>query len=141
MLGTANVTGSATTISVADTTISGILSALSASQSCQNYLRTFQCLSLYPPCTGTAWCGSMSSSELTTALNNACGCTSGTCTFAVPTVANYYQGSSSGGRVNNNMLTCQDVTLGEKCRKQICAFPCLCCLLIILHEPPSAITY
>ena len=96
---------------------------LSISQACQNYLRIIQCLTVFTPCTGTAWCGSMSPTELTTALSNACGCTGTSCTFTVPTVANYYQGSSSGGRVSNNMLTCQDVSHGKECwyKQHLCA--------------------
>ena len=111
----ANITGSADSISLVDSIIDAAISAAGLSQSCQNYLRIIQCLTAYTPCTGTAWCGSMSSSQLTTALSNACGCTGTSCSLSIPTLTNYYQGSSSGGRVNNDMLTCQDVTLGKKC--------------------------
>ena len=115
---TANITRPVTSISVGDASIVGYFAALgrlSISQSCQNYLRILQCLTVYPPCTGSAWCGSMSPTELMTAVNNTCGCTATSCSFPVPTEINYYQGSSSGGRVSNNMLTCQDVTLGKEC--------------------------
>ena len=118
VFGTANITGSATIISTTDTTISTYfttLSTLSISQACQNYRRFIQCLIMYRPCTGTAWCGSMSLTELTTALNNACDCTGTSCTVTAPPLINYYQGSSSGGRVKSNMLTCQDVSVGKEC--------------------------
>ena len=129
MFTTANVTGSATTISAADDIINTYFTGLSRSsisQACQNYLHFIQCLTVYLPCPGTAWCGSMSPTELTTALNNACGCTGTSCTFPVPTLINYYQGSSSGGRVNNDMLTCQDVSVGKECwynyKQHLCAY-------------------
>ena len=113
----ANLT--ATSQSQIDATIDTYFTALSVaniSQDCLNYLRFTQCLSVSTPCSGTAWCGSMSDTELTEALNSACGCSGSSCTVggrSVATIRNYYQGSSSTGRVNNGALYCQDVTVGS----------------------------
>ena len=91
----------------------------SISETCQDYLRIAQCLSVYTPCNGTAWCGSMSPDDLTAAINSACDCSATigtTCTIGPPPpITNYYQGSSSTGRVGSAMLTCQDVTVGKRC--------------------------
>ena len=124
VFGAANITstsvGGSSFISTADSAIETNLAALSAvrasvSQDCLNYARLIQCLSVYTPCSGTAWCGSMSETELTDAVNTACGCSGSTCTLGgtqVATIRNYYQGSSSTGQVGAS-LSCQDVTLGE----------------------------
>ena len=128
VFGAANLTnvGGSSVISTDDSVIEAYFTTLSAagtatstsiSQACLNYLRLTQCLSLYTPCSGTAWCGSMSLSELTDAVNTACGCSGSTCPTLggsqVATIRNYYQGSSSTGQVGSAMLSCQDVTLGE----------------------------
>ena len=126
VFGAANITnvGGSPVISTTDSAIETYFTSLSAvsavtpiSQACLNYLRLTQCLSLYTPCSGTAWCGSMSLSELTDAVNTACGCSGSTCPTLggsqVATIRNYYQGSSSTGQVGSAMLSCQDVTLGE----------------------------
>ena len=125
VLSSANLTAtSQSQIDAVDTTIDAYFTALSAfsiltpiSQNCLNYLRFTQCLSLYSPCSGTAWCGSMSGTELTDALDSACGCSGSSCTVggrSVATILNYYQGSSSTGGVNNGTLSCQDVTVGKR---------------------------
>ena len=125
VFGAANITnvGGSSVISTTDSAIETYFTGLSAvsavtpiSQACLNYLRLTQCLSLYTPCSGSAWCGSMSETELTDALNSACGCSGSTCTLGgipVVPISNYYQGSSSTGQVGSAMLSCQDVTLGE----------------------------
>ena len=125
VFGAANLTnvGGSSFISTTDYGIGTYFTGLSAvsavtpiSQDCLNYLRLTQCLSVYTPCSGTAWCGSMSETELTEAVSTACGCSGSTCTLGgtqVATFRNYYQGSSSTGQVGSAMLACQDVTLGE----------------------------
>lgn len=126
MFGAANLTtvGGSSFISTTDSAIETSLAALSAlstitpiSQACLNYARLIQCISLYTPCSGTAWCGSMSETELTDAFNTACDCSGSTCPAlgagAAATIRNYYQGNSSTGQVGSAMLSCQDVTLGE----------------------------
>ena len=117
----ANLTAtSQSQIDALDTTIDTYFTALSVaniSQDCLNYLRLTQCLSVYIPCSGTAWCGSMSDTELTEAVSTACGCSGSSCTVggrSVATILNYYQGSSSTGQVNNKTLYCQDVTVGKR---------------------------
>ena len=91
VFGAANLTnvGGSSVISTADSAIEAYFTTLSAastatstsiSQACLNYLRLTQCLSLYTPCRGTAWCGSMSETELTDAVSTACGCSGSTCT-------------------------------------------------------------
>ena len=123
VFGAASITstsvGGSSFISTADSAIETNLAALSAvrasvSQDCLNYARLIQCLSVYTPCSGTAWCGSMSETELTDAVNTACGCSGSTCPILasgqVATIRNYYQGSSSTGQVGAS-LSCQDVTL------------------------------
>ena len=130
VFGAANITaiasngGGSSFISTTDDAIAAFFDALSAasaatstsiSQACLNYVRFIQCLSRYTPCSGTAWCGSMSETELTDAVSTACGCSGRSCTlggFSVATIRNY-QGSSSTGQVGSAMLACQNVTLGE----------------------------
>ena len=125
MFSSANITAtSQSQIDAADTTIDAYFTALSVasillpiSQDCLNYLRFTQCLSEFTPCDGTAWCGSMSDTELREALSSACGCSGISCTVggrSVATILNYYQGSSSTGQVNNETLYCQDVTVGKR---------------------------
>ena len=113
VIGAANITnvGGSSFISTTDSGIETYLTALSAvsavtpiSQACLNYLRLTQCLSVYTPCSGTAWCGSMSDTELTDAVSTACGCSGSTCTLggtSVATIRTYYQGSSSTGQVGS----------------------------------------
>ena len=140
VFGAANITtiasngGGSSFISTNDATIVANFDALSAasaatstsiSQACLNYIRFIQCLSLYTPCSGTAWCGSMSETELTDAVSTACGCSGRSCTiggFSVATIRNYYQGSSSTGQVGS-ALSCQDVTLGEL---EVYSMTCAC---------------
>ena len=134
MFGAANLTnvGGSSFISTTDSAIEAYFTALSAvsavtpiSQACLNYVRFTQCLSVYTPCSGSAWCGSMSETELTDALNSACGCSGSSCTVGggqVATIRNYYQGSSSTGQVGS-ALSCQDVTLGEL---EVYSMPCSC---------------
>ena len=119
VFGAANITnvgGSSfdSTIEAYFTTLSAVSAVTPISQDCLNYARVIQCLSLYTPCSGTAWCGSMSLIELTDAVNTACGCSGSTCPILasgqVATIRNYYQGSSSTGQVGAS-LSCQDVTL------------------------------
>ena len=125
VIGAANITnvGGSSFISTLNSAIEAYFTGLSAvsaftpiSQACLNYARIIQCLSVYSPCSGTAWCGSMSLTELTDAVNTACGCSGSTCPIPggtqVATIRNYYQGSSSTGQVGAS-LSCQDVTLGE----------------------------
>ena len=124
VFGAANLTstsvGGSLFISTTDSTIETNLALLSAlntpiSQDCLNYLRLTQCLSLYTPCSGTAWCGSMSDTELTDAVSTACDCSGSSCTvggISVATIRTYYQGSSSTGQVGAS-LSCQDVTPGS----------------------------
>ena len=125
VFGAANITnvGGSLFISTTDSGIGTYFTGLSAvsavtpiSQDCLNYLRLTQCLSVYTPCSGTAWCGSMSDTELTEAVSTAYGCSGSSCTLggtSVATIRTYYQGSSSTGQVGSAMLACQDVTLGE----------------------------
>jgi len=120
----ANLTATSQSQIAMDTTIDTYFTALSVasillpiSQDCLNYLRFTRCLSVFTPCSGTAWCGSMNGTELTEALNSACGCSGSSCTVGglpVATFRNYYQGSSSTGQVNNGTLYCQDVTVGKR---------------------------
>ena len=119
VFGAANLTSTSVggSISTTDSTIETNLAlSTSISQDCLNYARLVQCLSLYSPCSGTAWCGSMSETELTDAVSTACGCSGSSCTvggISVATIRTYYQGSSSTGQVGSARLSCQDVTLGE----------------------------
>ena len=101
----------------------GLSAVTPISKTCQNYLHIAQCLSLYSPCNGSAWCGSVSLDDLTAAICTACQwnntidsatiCSIGTLTN-VPTIRNYCQGSSSTGWVDSAMLTCQDVAVGKR---------------------------
>ena len=88
VFGPANLTnvGGSSFIITTNSAIEAYFTALSAvsavtpiSQACLNYARIIQCLSVYSPCSGTAWCGSMSLTELTDAVNTACGCSGSTC--------------------------------------------------------------
>ena len=117
--------GGSSSISTNDAAIARTATSTSISQTCLNYIRFIQCLSLYTPCSGTAWCGSMSETELTDAVSTACGCSGSSCTLgglSVATISNYYQGSSSTGQVGS-ALSCQDVTLGEL---EVYSMPCAC---------------
>ena len=72
-------------------------------------------LSMYTPCNESAWCAPVSRTNLTTALDRACECDGPICiTWFIPTIRNYYQGSSSTGLVGSAMLTCQDVAVGKR---------------------------
>ena len=110
VFGAANLTNVGGFISI-DSVIEATITAArdsGLSEACQNYIRIIQCLA-YAPCSGTAWCGSMSPDDLTAALTTACG-SGGS---QVPLTNNYYQGSSSTGLVGSARLACQDVTLSK----------------------------
>lgn len=113
VFGAANITGPIANIAFTDPLIELAVTTVrdaGSSAACQNYIRITQCLA-YVPCSGTAWCGSMSPDDLTAALTTACA-TGGS---QVTVTNNYYQGSSSTGQVGsgNAMLACQDVTLSK----------------------------
>ena len=119
MFGAASLTRNSLSNNVGftDSLIERTMAALrdsSFSEKCQNYIRITQCL-LYAPCSGTAWCGSISQDDFTAALGSACGC-GNACTVngSHITVTNYYQGSSSTGPVGSARLSCQDVNLGKR---------------------------
>ena len=86
--------------------VMGLSSVTPISKTYQNYLRIAQCLSMYSPCNGSAWCGSVSPDDLMNAIRTACQCNNtidstaicsiGTLTN-VPPITDYYQGSSSTG--------------------------------------------
>ena len=97
----------ATTDSVIELAVTGFRDN-GFSEACQNYIRIIQCLT-YTPCSGTAWCGSMSPDDLTAALTTACTVGGKQATLT----PNYYQGSSSTGTVGSAMLACQDVNLSK----------------------------
>ena len=108
VLGAANITNVGGPISIITTTDAVIESSITNSgfsEACNNYLRIILCLG-YAPCSGTAWCGSMSPDDLAAAFTTACGSGGSPATLT----NNYYQGSSSTGQVGTS-LACQDVTL------------------------------
>ena len=129
---TANITFADASIFAADSMIAEYLERIrevsepvGISEACQSYLRLSQCLlRRYSPCSGYAWCGSVSRNDLTTAIRTACGCNStidetSICRIGgltdVPPLSNYYQGSSSTGSVGS-ALACLDVNIGKSCR-------------------------
>ena len=106
-------------INVTDTAIqtylAGLRSSSAITEACLNQVRIARCLSVYTPCNGSAWCAPVSQTSLSTALLRACDCDGPTCTlWDIPTISNYYKGSSSTGPVGSAMLTCQDVTVGKR---------------------------
>ena len=112
------------TVLIVDRELNDNLNSLPNDQNCRNHLLLVGCVSVYPPCTGSAWCGSNSEDALRSAVASACMCNSpDSCNFngfnILSVIDNfipfYYQGSSTTGTVGSDNAMCQDVTVGKTC--------------------------
>ena len=101
-----------------------MFTAYGQGEACMAYLDFIACIATVVPCDGFAWCGSMSEVELNSTITRVCVHKGSSNTsnemnnlssIILNKLTHYHKGSSTTGRVGNNNLICQDVTVGKTC--------------------------